>query len=157
MQAALCVGKFFDVPTKQCDEAIANYVSTNNRSQWIDKGTNVVLLDAYNANPSSMRVSLENFVKHSAPHKIIILGDMLELGNETQSEHEALGTWLTQQKIDRVVLCGTHMKHAASLSTKFEYYSTPDDLLKAFDWNAVENSHVLIKGSRGMKLERLLS
>ena len=82
---------------------------------------------------------------------------MLELGNETEGEHEALGAWLAQQKIDRVVLCGTHMKHAAGLSTKFEYYSTPDDLLKAFDWNAVENSHVLIKGSRGMKLERLLS
>jgi UDP-N-acetylmuramoyl-tripeptide--D-alanyl-D-alanine ligase len=156
MQAALCVGKYFEVSAKDSDDAISNYVSTNNRSQFIERGTNVVLLDAYNANPSSMRVSLENFVKHSAKHKVVILGDMLELGDETKIEHESLGKWLGEQNIDRIILCGTHMKHAAALYSKFEYYSSPDDLLREFDWNAVQNSHVLIKGSRGMKLERIL-
>jgi len=156
MQAALCVGKFFGVPVALCDEAIAGYVSSNNRSQWMEKGTNVVLLDAYNANPSSMRVSLENFVKHTAEQKMVILGDMLELGDETKTEHEALGKWLALQNIDRIILCGTHMQHAAALSPKFEYYSTAEELLAAFQWNKVEHTHVLIKGSRGMKLERVL-
>ncbi len=156
MQAALCIGKFFEIPTNLCDEAIATYVSTNNRSQWIEKGTNVVLLDAYNANPSSMRVSLENFVKHPAAHKMVILGDMLELGDETKAEHETLGQWLAEQKIDRILLCGAHMKHAAAKASLIDYYSTPDELLSAFDWNTIQNTHVLIKGSRGMKLERLL-
>jgi UDP-N-acetylmuramoyl-tripeptide--D-alanyl-D-alanine ligase len=143
MQAALCIGKFFEIPTNVCDDAIANYISTNNRSQWIEKGTNVVLLDAYNANPSSMRVSLENFVKQPAQHKVVILGDMLELGEETKPEHEDLGRWLAQQNIDRIILCGKHMLHAEVLDPSFEYYATPEDLLASFDWNAVQNSHVL--------------
>ncbi len=156
MQAALCVGKFFEVPVVLSDEAIGGYVSSNNRSQWVSKGSNVVLLDAYNANPSSMRASLENFVKHAAEHKMVILGDMLELGDETLSEHEALGKWLSTQNIEHIILCGTHMKHAAAISSKFVYYSSSIDLMAAFQWKDVEHTHVLIKGSRGMKLERVL-
>lgn len=157
MQAALCVGKFFEIPISLCDEAIANYISTNNRSQWIEKGSNVVLLDAYNANPSSMRASLENFVKHPAPHKMVVLGDMLELGDESAKEHEALAEWLSLQAIDRVVLCGTQMKYAANVNAGFEYYVNPEELLTTFDWGGIQGMHVLIKGSRGMKLERLLN
>jgi UDP-N-acetylmuramoyl-tripeptide--D-alanyl-D-alanine ligase len=156
MEAAQCVGKFFDVPLNLCDEAIENYIPKNNRSQHLVFGTNIVMLDAYNANPSSMRAALTNFTKQEAEHKVVILGDMLELGIETQKEHEELGKWLLEQDYDKVVLCGQHMQYAAALSPKFIYYPDPELLLKDFDWDKIKKAHVFIKGSRGMKLERVL-
>ncbi len=155
MLGAMSVAHHFQVPQAQIHEAIAAYVSTNNRSQWVQKNTNTVLLDAYNANPSSMKVSLENFVKLQASQKVVILGDMLELGDESQAEHESLGQWLSQQNFTQVILCGPHMKHAC-VNTSFQYFPSPDDLMNAFDWSKYTQTHFLMKGSRGMKLERLL-
>lgn len=156
MEAAQCVGKYFEVALNLCDEAIGNYIPKNNRSQHLVKGTNIVMLDAYNANPSSMRAALTNFTKQEAKHKVVILGDMLELGLETQQEHEELGKWLLEQDYDKMVLCGKNMHYAAALSPKFTYYSDPELLLKDFDWDKIKNAHVFIKGSRGMRLERVL-
>jgi UDP-N-acetylmuramoyl-tripeptide--D-alanyl-D-alanine ligase len=156
IEAARCIGKYFDVPLNLCDEAIENYIPQNNRSQHLVRGTNTIMLDAYNANPSSMRAALTNFTKQEAKHKVVILGDMLELGEETQKEHEELGRWLLQQNYDKVVLCGKNMQYAAALSTAFNYYADPELLLKEFDWDQIKNAQVFIKGSRGMKLERVL-
>ncbi|MDF2455604.1 MAG: UDP-N-acetylmuramoyl-tripeptide--D-alanyl-D-alanine ligase [Cytophagaceae bacterium] len=156
MEAAQCVGKYFGVPLGLCDEAIENYIPKNNRSQHLVMGTNIILLDAYNANPSSMRAALTNFTKQEAKHKVVILGDMLELGDETKQEHEELGKWLSEQGYDKVILCGKNMQYAAALDPKFIYYPDPELLLKDFDWDKIKHAHVFIKGSRGMKLERVL-
>ena len=88
--AAICLGKFFDIPEKEADAAIARYVPTNNRSQIIRKGTNTIILDAYNANPDSMEAALENLKAMKAEDKVVILGDMFELGEESEAEHRRI-------------------------------------------------------------------
>jgi len=154
--AASCVGKFFNVPIEQINQAIAAYTPANNRSQVVQKGSNTVLLDAYNANPSSMAASVTNFAKAKAAKKVVILGDMFELGPDSAAEHRKLGDLLAGLNFDEVILCGQEMQAAAQPYPQFKYFETKTALTDWLQQHPLQDTHLLIKGSRGMGLESLL-
>lgn len=154
--AALAVGKHFEVEDADALEAVSEYTPDNNRSQFVQKGSNSILMDAYNANPSSMAAAIDNFAKLDAKRKIVILGDMFELGDESAAEHEALGKLIAGHSFDIVILAGKHMQHALAALPKAYYFP---DKFSLHNWvmdNPQENTHFLIKGSRGMALETIL-
>ena len=155
--AALAVGNHFGVTDEDAHEAIANYQPDNNRSQVVKKGSNTVIMDAYNANPSSMAAAIENFARLDVPKKMLILGDMLELGDAATEEHLALGKQIAAEKFDIVILAGQLMQHALPALPKAYYFP---DKFSLHNWvmdNPQENTNILIKGSRGMALETVLN
>lgn len=154
--AAACIGKYFEVPEEKINEAISGYIPANNRSQVIRKNTNAILLDAYNANPSSMEAAIKNFGGSAEKPKVLIVGDMFELGPESESEHRKLGELIAAQPIEKVILCGKEMRAAAAVNPAFLHFETKADLETWLKANPVTNSHLLIKGSRGMGLETVL-
>ena len=153
--AAITIGNYFKVSVENIKNAIENYIPTNNRSQIIEKGTSKIILDAYNANPTSMQAALENFNQLKDSHKIVFLGDMFELGKESKKEHQKIVDLATSYNFEKVYLIGkafstTNVKNAFVYDS-FEVFKTSN---KQFQIN---NTTVLIKGSRGMALERLLN
>ncbi len=118
--AALCIGKYFEVPASQVNEAIRNYVSANNRSQVVTR-SNTIYLDAYNANPTSMQASLEHFMTIRAPKKAVVIGDMYELGEESAAEHRRIGEVVAKGNFDYVLLCGKQMQNAIAANPKAYY------------------------------------
>ncbi|MBK0403398.1 UDP-N-acetylmuramoyl-tripeptide--D-alanyl-D-alanine ligase [Adhaeribacter sp. BT258] len=155
--AAACIGKYFGVPADKINEALAHYIPANNRSQVIEKNSNFILLDAYNANPSSMEAAIKNFGSSAGEPKVLIAGDMFELGTESEAEHRKLGELIAQQPIEMVWLCGQKMKAAAQVNPAFKHFETKAELESYLKANPVKNSYLLIKGSRGMGLETLLN
>ncbi|MCJ8165486.1 UDP-N-acetylmuramoyl-tripeptide--D-alanyl-D-alanine ligase [Pontibacter sp. E15-1] len=156
MAAAACIGKYFGVPLQEANAAIAGYSPENNRSQVLQKGSNTIILDAYNANPTSMAAAVRNFGAMRAPRKVVILGDMFEMGEESAAEHRALGEAVAEQPFDAVLLCGQDMRHAAAVSNDFLYFETKNALQQWLQEHPVAESYVLVKGSRGMGLETLV-
>ena len=154
--AALAIGIHLGVEEVDAHEAIANYQPDNNRSQVVQKGSNTIILDAYNANPSSMAAAIQNFTQLKAHRKMVILGDMLELGDETEAEHLALGQLVAQGGFDVVILAGKLMAHALPPLPKAYYFP---DKFSLHNWimdNPQQDTHILIKGSRGMGLETVV-
>lgn len=155
--AALSVADYFKISPDDAHLAISNYVPGNNRSQIVRQNTNTIILDAYNANPSSMAAALENFAKMEAGHKMVVLGDMLELGNESRTEHELLGEIIAKGKFDTVLLFGKETAHALRSLPNAYYFA---DKFSLHNWimdHPRQNSHILIKGSRGMGLESVVN
>lgn len=155
MAAALAVGAFFGVPQTAALQAIADYNPTNNRSQLITKGTNTIWLDAYNANPSSMAAAIRQFGQQTG-RKAVILGDMYEMGDESEAEHAALGELVAAQQFDLVILAGHDMKYALPALPKAYYFPDKFSLHNWIADNPMQHTHILIKGSRGMKLETVV-
>tara|TARA_R110001592_G_scaffold77488_2_gene233272 strand:+ start:1791 stop:3080 length:1290 start_codon:yes stop_codon:yes gene_type:complete len=153
---ALCVGKYFKVDMERAKQAVATYSPDNNRSQVLKKGSNTIIMDAYNANPTSMKAALENLSLLNATHKLVILGDMLELGETSKEEHSAIGALTAQLGIEGVIFCGPHMKAAKEANSKAQYFETKADLNDYLSANILEGQTILLKGSRGMGLESLL-
>ena len=155
INAAIGFGKFFSLSLEQIKNGIEVYIPTNNRSQWTKTTKNDVLLDAYNANPSSMKAAINSFIGVKASHKTVILGDMLELGDFSIAEHESVIDQLEEAKFDEVILVGalfSSLKKATNRS-HFESTLTAKKHLKE---NPIKGSTILIKGSRGIALEQLL-
>ena len=153
--AAICIGSYFGVEPKLVNNAIEEYVPDNSRSQVIQKGSNTIILDAYNANPTSVAAALRHFNGTDAKRKIIFLGDMAELGADSVKEHAAIIELLKQVKADEVVLVGNNFKPFAD-QLDCHYF---DSSIAAADWltsHKFENSAILIKGSRSMKMEKVL-
>jgi UDP-N-acetylmuramoyl-tripeptide--D-alanyl-D-alanine ligase len=155
--AAVCIGKYFGVEEEKINEGIANYIPANNRSQVIRKNSNFILLDAYNANPSSMEAAIKNFGASTGSPKVLIVGDMFELGPESKEEHQKLGELIAAQPIEKVILCGKEMQAAAKVNPAFLHFETKPELENWLKQNPITNSYFLIKGSRGMGLETLLN
>ncbi len=154
---ALAVGHYFQVPSELCHEAVCAYNPDNNRSQIVEQGSNKILLDAYNANPSSMAASLANFGKLiTDKQKVVILGDMFELGEDAPVEHELIGKLIASSTFDLVVLFGPLMSHALKYLPNAFYFTDKFSLHNWLQDKKLENSFVLIKGSRGVKLETVL-
>jgi len=151
--SALCIGKYFGVPAQEANQAVADYVPGNMRSQVIKKGTNTIILDAYNANPSSMAAAIENLAAMKAEKKIAIVGDMFELEEEAAAEHRAIGELLTSKNFYAVYLCGKLMKSAAREIPTARYFEKKEDLLNALKQNPPSNATILVKASRGIGLE----
>ena len=150
--AAACIGDHFKVEHQKIKEALEEYVPSNSRSQVIKKGTNTILLDAYNANPTSMEAALNNFKEMKAKKKILILGDMLELGSHSLEEHKKIINMLAQKGFNDFLLIGEQFY---SVSEKNKFRNTEEVKLYLAE-NPISNSLILIKGSRGIKLETLL-
>ena len=152
IKAAISIGEYYGITEKNIITAIDSYHPTNNRSQLIKKKSNTVLLDAYNANPTSTLVALDNFnsIKHNS--KVVILGDMFELGEYAFSEHENIVTYCKTLDIHRCIFVGKEY-HNTTASEKYENF---EKLKTEITKSPLKNSYVLIKGSRGMFLERLL-
>ncbi len=154
--AAVTIGKLFGVDINDIQEAISNYTPQNNRSQIIETDKNWLLLDAYNANPSSMELALKNFALSKANNKTIILGDMFELGKHADFEHKQLIELIKKLGLTSVYLAGSFF-YQNKKDDGFLYFEDYESLLNYLLNNALVNRSILIKGSRGMALERLLS
>lgn len=155
MATALCVGKYFGVDMSKANLAVANYIPDNNRSQIMKRGSNTIIMDAYNANPTSMKAALENLALMNGA-KIAILGDMFELGPESEQEHGMVGSQTSSLGLEHVIFCGENMKAASKVNLKALYFQNKNELneyLRSQNWN---DKTILLKGSRGMGLESLL-
>lgn len=153
---ALCIGKFFGVDTKAANRAIAEYVPGNMRSQIVKKGSNTIILDAYNANPSSMEAAILNLAAMQASKKVVILGDMFELEEEAEKEHQRIGELLKENKFDRAYLCGQLMKSAKATFPDALYVENKELLIAALKANPTVDSTILVKASRGIGLETIV-
>ncbi|SIS49603.1 UDP-N-acetylmuramoyl-tripeptide--D-alanyl-D-alanine ligase [Belliella pelovolcani] len=155
---AITLGKFFGVSIEKAVQAIVNYKPSNMRSQLVEKRSNLIILDAYNANPSSMEVAIKTFGEMTGKkHKMIILGDMYELGDSTQAEHEKLGELVSQYDFDKICFAGKHTQAAlAKAPMKALYFPDPFSFRNWLQDSKLEDHLILIKGSRGMKLEGLV-
>ncbi|WP_028283801.1 UDP-N-acetylmuramoyl-tripeptide--D-alanyl-D-alanine ligase [Olleya marilimosa] len=152
--AASTIGRHFEVTLNQIQTAVKDYTPTNNRSQIINQGSNSIILDAYNANPSSMDVALKNFSIQDAKNKIAILGDMFELGDSAPEEHQNIVNLLSFLDIDKVILVGENFYTTNSENSNLEKYKSFEDFKN--NYKTIKDSALLIKGSRGMALERVL-
>lgn len=152
--AASTIGRHFEVTLNQIQTAIKDYTPTNNRSQIINQGSNSIILDAYNANPSSMDVALKNFSIQDAKNKIAILGDMFELGDSAPEEHQNIVNLLSFLDIDKVILVGENFYTTNTDNSNLEKYKSFEDFKN--NYKTIKDSALLIKGSRGMALERVL-
>lgn len=156
INAAISIGTHFKVPLESIKEAIEGYIPENNRSQLLQKGTNEIILDAYNANPSSMKVALENFLQLDKKNKIAILGDMYELGAESEFEHRQIVQFLSANSSFDCYFIGKDFYASAQQQSNFHFYPSFEAFTESIGKLSFSNSILLIKGSRGMALERTL-
>lgn len=154
--AAIAIGTYFNVQNQQIKRAIEEYTPTNNRSQLSQKGSNQLILDAYNANPSSMKVALENLRQTVSQNKIAILGDMFELGIESDSEHQATVSSVVKDTDITFYFVGSAFYKTQTNRANAHFFETFEDLKLNISKMKFENSYILIKGSRGMALERIV-
>lgn len=155
MAAAFAVGHYFEISADDIIDAISGYVPSNNRSQIVKTAFNEVVLDAYNANPSSMALAIDNFLQWESPFKVMILGDMFELGPESRSEHAQIVDQLIDAKA-AIHLIGPEFHAVKRPASQLHFYADFDAFLSAIEREPIREKAVLIKGSRGMALERCL-
>lgn len=156
INAALTIGTFFNVPKIAIKEALENYIPENNRSQLLEKGSNSIILDAYNANPSSMAVAIDNFVQLDKPNKIVVLADMFELGPESLKEHQLIVERLSNQTEIKSFFIGKDFYSNQINIPNLHFFASFDEFSTYLSQHPFENATLLIKGSRGMALERTL-
>ncbi|MEM7108635.1 MAG: UDP-N-acetylmuramoyl-tripeptide--D-alanyl-D-alanine ligase [Bacteroidota bacterium] len=154
---ALAIGKFFAVDPSLSAAALSHYESTNMRSELIQKGSNHIILDAYNANPDSMKVAVENLAFQKKDKKVVILGDMKELGEESDLEHRKLGEQLADIELDQILLCGELIKPAKEVLDNALYFTSRNELQAHLRQNPIQHSLILIKASRSIGLEKVLN
>ena len=154
--AALCLGKYFKIDETTANEAIANYVPENNRSQIIETTTNQIILDAYNANPISMKAALDNLAAMDHHNKVVVLGDMFELGEDSDLEHKNIVDQVAQMDLSKAIFCGEASSKASGSSESITSFKSKNELVEHLKSNQITNSLILIKASRGMGLETLV-
>ncbi|MFN5478036.1 MAG: UDP-N-acetylmuramoyl-tripeptide--D-alanyl-D-alanine ligase, partial [Sphingobacteriales bacterium] len=151
---AVTVGAYFKVPDEKIKQAIEAYQPTNSRSQLLEKKGNQFILDAYNANPSSMRLAIENFAKQQHPRKIVCIGGMMELGEDSIMEHEQILQLLQQYNWDQVILVGNDF---SKVKHPYSYFDTADQAADALKQQQPSGAIILVKGSRSMKMENIMN
>ncbi len=151
--AALCIARHYGVPVPDAVAAIAAYVPSNNRSQRVRTERNTLIVDAYNANPSSMAAALRNFAQLRAPGKIALLGDMLELGEESRAEHARIVDMLVAEGLD-ARLVGAEF--AAVADGRFPTFASSEALAEELKARPVSGATLLVKGSRGIAMEKVI-
>ncbi len=150
---AVAVGKYFNVADESIQKALENYTPSNSRSQLIEKDGNQIILDAYNANPSSMKAAIENFAKMEGDDKVLLLGAMMELGGESIAEHIAIVDLIDQYHWKAVVLVGGDFKH---ISHRYLYFQQAQEVKEWLQLQAYLGVKLLVKGSRSMQMEKVL-
>ncbi len=151
--AAVCVGRFFDVPLTDVKSAIEAYSPTNSRSQLVKTASNTLIVDAYNANPTSMAAAISNFAQLDMPCKMCILGDMGEIGAESINEHKKIVALLKENGLDNVYFVGKTFREA---STGYKYFENVNILKEFLASNPLKNVTILIKGSNSNHLSTLV-
>ena len=155
--AALCIGKFFEVEAKKANQAVEAYSPSNNRSQLVEhENGNYIILDAYNANPTSMKAAIENFAALKRPKKVVILGDMKELGQDTIKEHHELGRILARFHFDRILLCGQSIIEVMDNNPNAVHFESRQMLVNYLKSKKYTDTTFLVKGSRSMGLEEVV-
>ena len=155
--AAIAVGKQFGVSLDEAVQAISAYIPSNNRSQMTRTQKNTLIVDAYNANPTSMAAALDNFANVEAPHRYAMLGDMLELGSDSAQEHETVIRKALSLGFDGVFFVGAEFRSAVLADLEnASFFATSDELAAWLDENPIEGAVVLIKGSRGTRMEKVI-
>lgn len=169
VMAAIAVGQYFGISLPEAVSAIEAYIPANSRSQMVRSGRNTLIIDAYNANPSSMEAAINNFGAMEAEHKIFMLGDMLELGRDSAEEHVKVLEKVKSQNADAAYFVGDEFKKASVISDgkeesednkgqkpEIKYFSTSKELSEYLSKHEIKNSTILIKGSRGTRMETVL-
>jgi UDP-N-acetylmuramoyl-tripeptide--D-alanyl-D-alanine ligase len=155
--AAWAVGEYFQVPEKDRSDAIENYAPNNKRSQIIQRGTNTIILDAYNSNPTSLGASLQSFIAdYTNRDAIVLLGDMLELGVDSKDEHRQILNILATCQWKRVILIGAEFISCKEGFNEFEFFHTAAEAKAVFSIDDYENTNFFLKGSRGIAVDQLL-
>jgi len=155
--AAICIGNYFGVDAVDINAAVAEYIPDNNRSQIINKGSNTIILDAYNANPTSVAAALKNFaaMDTNGKEKIVMLGEMAELGKDSGEEHQRIVQLIEELSFKSVFLVGSKF-NPSPMGIHFSAFQTVEDATKHVRQLALKNSFILIKGSRSAKMEKIL-
>ena len=154
--AAVALGKFFDLNVEQIKKGVSIYESNNNRSQSILKGNNRIILDAYNANPSSMKASITSFISNKKNKGTVILGDMFELGTFADTAHQEIINQLESSDLNSILIVGEHFLKTQSRDPRVHSFQSLDEIKNYLIQNPFEQTDILIKGSRGMTMETLL-
>ncbi len=154
--SALCIGKYFGVEAGDANRAIAEYAPENMRSQIVQKGTNTIILDAYNANPSSMKVAIESLADMKADKKVLILGDMYELEGDSDHEHAQLGQLIMEKDFSDVYLCGKLIVKTKEEIPFAKHFEKKEELINELKNNPIHSATILVKASRGIGLETIL-
>lgn len=155
LMAAIAVGNYFGISGPTISKAIESYTPKNNRSQFVKGNTNELIMDAYNANPSSMNIAIQNFLKDKHPKKMVILGDMFELGDFALIEHELILKSLVNTDLIKVILIGPLFHTFNKIYPNFYFYQSAQELINSLNSHIFKDMRILIKGSRGIKLEVL--
>lgn len=151
--AAIRIGLYFTVDKEDVKSAIEAYIPSNNRSQFVEKGTNMIVMDAYNANPTSMKLAIENFAgMKERKRKVLILGDMLELGKASSEEHEKILKMLEKNNFTQICLVGQAFYEFRE-QYKWDFFRTTADFSDWLRSSNISDALILVKGSRGIKLE----
>lgn len=153
--AAVCIGRYFNVTPEKIKSAIEGYIPENQRSQIEISGSNTIIIDAYNANPSSMEAALKNLSENYDGNKVIILGEMLELGQDANAEHQHIVDLLSSMEKDLLILVGENFLHT-TLNDHALRFKTSEDACNYLQNHAINESTILVKGSRGSKMEKVL-
>lgn len=154
--AAICIGDFFDMDPEAINRGLSNYEPKNNRSQLTKTESNTIICDFYNANPSSMSAALNNISVLTAPRKVAILGDMFELGPESETQHKLIVEQAIHSGLEEIIFIGKYF-YALRSAYKAIFFETPTEAANYLTKNKIKDSLILLKGSRGMKLEGLLT
>lgn len=155
VMAAISVGCHFNIEKNLIIEALENYTPTNNRSQFIKSEKNEIVMDAYNANPVSMHHAIKNFRNISSDNTLLILGDMRELGKDSEKEHQIIVNLIKELKFENVILVGSEFKKTAG--TDFTTFDNVDELLSYINDNNISGKKILIKGSNSIRLEKIVN
>lgn len=155
VMAAVSVGLHFKIDPNAIVRALENYIPSNNRSQIIKTNKNTVIMDAYNANPTSMKYSIENFLSQKNNKKLLILGDMLELGEFSDEEHLNIIKLLNDKEFHKAIFVGETF-YKLNYSADYSFFKNTDDLIPLLKETNLDNALILLKGSRKIGLEKLL-
>jgi len=151
--AAITIGITFQIPGEKIVQAIESYMPQNNRSQFKLTDKNRLIIDTYNANPTSMMAALENFSEWDTSPKAVLLGDMKELGENSRAEHQKIIDFIEKKSFDKTILCGAHF---ASIPSPFACFPETNLLIEHLKTHPLQGYSVLIKGSRSIRLEKVI-
>lgn len=155
VMAAICIGTYFNVAANDIVEALLGYRPTNNRSQVIETARNRVVMDAYNANPTSMSHSIKNFRNICKSDNLLILGDMRELGNESEQEHKNILELIKELRFENVYLVGEEFQRVAK-NSKFSTFINVEELAQYLQQQPVSGRDILVKGSNSIHLNKII-